>query len=90
MRNSTNNNMVFDGTQSLSNILEPEELQLVPDSIQGKLTTFLEKFSDEYCKERAAANRLGKCIKYRRIYIFNLFNALWGILSRHKRKCRVK
>lgn len=56
--------MVFDGTQSLSNILEPEELQLVPEKIQGKLTTFLEQFSDEYCKERAAANRLSKFIYY--------------------------
>lgn len=54
--------MGFDGTQSLSNILEPEELQLVPDNIQEKLTSFLGKFSDEYCKERAAANRLSKCI----------------------------
>lgn len=56
--------MVFDGTQSLSNILEPEELQLVPEKVQGKLTTFLEQFSDEYCKERAAANRLSKFIYY--------------------------
>lgn len=52
--------MDFDGTQSLSNILQPEELQLVPDNVQVKLTAFIEKFSDEYCKERAAANRLGK------------------------------
>lgn len=53
--------MDFDGTQSLSSILQPEELQLVPDNIQGKLSAFIEKFSDEYCKERAAANRLSKC-----------------------------
>ncbi|TDG46365.1 hypothetical protein AWZ03_007139 [Drosophila navojoa] len=52
--------MDFDGTQSLSSILQPEELQLVPDNIQVKLTAFIEKFSDEYCKERAAANRLAE------------------------------
>ncbi|XP_064542944.1 nucleoprotein TPR isoform X1 [Drosophila montana] len=52
--------MDFDGTQSLSSILQPEELQLVPDNIQGKLSAYIEKFSDEYCKERAAANRLSE------------------------------
>lgn len=53
-------NMDLSGPQSLGNILQPDELQLVPEDIQKKLSEYIEKFSDEYCKERAAANRLGK------------------------------
>ncbi|KAM8712328.1 hypothetical protein ACLKA7_012790 [Drosophila subpalustris] len=52
--------MDFGGTQSLSKILQAEELQQVPDSIQTKLSEYIEHFSDEYCKERAAANRLSE------------------------------
>ncbi|KAH8299523.1 hypothetical protein KR044_002301 [Drosophila immigrans] len=52
--------MDFNGAQSLDKILQPEELQLVPDNIQKKLSAYIEQFSDEYCKERAAANRLNE------------------------------
>ncbi|KAH8370375.1 hypothetical protein KR093_003184 [Drosophila rubida] len=52
--------MDFNGAQSLEKILQPEELQLVPDNVQKKLSAYIEQFSDEYCKERAAASRLGE------------------------------
>ncbi|KAH8284859.1 hypothetical protein KR054_001927 [Drosophila jambulina] len=50
--------MDLSGPQSLGNILQPEELKLVPEDIQKKLSAYIEQFSDEYCKERAAAHRL--------------------------------
>ncbi|KAH8401431.1 hypothetical protein KR009_005444 [Drosophila setifemur] len=52
--------MDLSGPQTLDNILQPEELQLVPENVQKKLSAYIEKFSDEYCKERAAANRLAE------------------------------
>ncbi|XP_020801103.1 nucleoprotein TPR [Drosophila serrata] len=50
--------MDLSGPQSLDNILQPDELQLVPEEIQKKLSAYIEQFSDEYCKKRAAAHRL--------------------------------
>ncbi|KAH8321472.1 hypothetical protein KR074_005915 [Drosophila pseudoananassae] len=52
--------MDLSGPQSLENILLPEELNLVPEAVQIKLSAYINTFSDEYCKERAAANRLGE------------------------------
>ncbi|KAH8275165.1 hypothetical protein KR026_001039 [Drosophila bipectinata] len=52
--------MDLSGPQSLDNILLPEELKLVPEDVQKKLSAYINTFSDEYCKERAAANRLGE------------------------------
>ncbi|XP_033248197.1 nucleoprotein TPR-like isoform X3 [Drosophila miranda] len=48
------------GPQSLDRILEPDELNLVPENLQKKLSGYIEKFADEYCKNRAAANRLAE------------------------------
>ncbi|KAH8316278.1 hypothetical protein KR067_004193 [Drosophila pandora] len=52
--------MDLSGPQSLENILLPVELSLVPEAVQKKLSEYIKTFSDEYCKERAAANRLGE------------------------------
>ncbi|XP_068148137.1 LOW QUALITY PROTEIN: nucleoprotein TPR [Drosophila tropicalis] len=49
--------MDLSGPQSLSAVLQDEELKLVPEVIQKKLIAYIEKFYDEYCKERAAAHR---------------------------------
>lgn len=46
------------GPQLLTNILTPNELDLVPGEVQDKLKNYLDGFFDEYCKEKAAANRL--------------------------------
>ncbi|XP_017838536.1 nucleoprotein TPR isoform X2 [Drosophila busckii] len=43
---------------TLSDALQPEELELVPKNISEKLSAYFEKFSDDFCRERAAANRL--------------------------------
>ncbi|EDX06670.1 GD10819 [Drosophila simulans] len=51
--------MDLSGPQALNNILQPDELKLVPEDIQQKLSAYINNFSDEYCKNRAAANRLG-------------------------------
>ncbi|KAH8253929.1 hypothetical protein KR032_007674 [Drosophila birchii] len=50
--------MDLSGPQSLGNVLQPDELKLVPEDIQKKLSAYIEQFSDEYCKQRAAAHRL--------------------------------
>jgi len=71
--------MDLSGPQSLKNILQAEELQLVPDNIQTKLSAYIEQFSDEYCKERAAANRLSKYI-----YIYSLLLNINKILCKTK------
>ncbi|KAH8301691.1 hypothetical protein KR059_008707 [Drosophila kikkawai] len=55
--------MDLSGPQSLGNILQPDELKLVPEEIQKKLSAYIEQFSDEYCKERAAAHRLEEAEK---------------------------
>jgi len=52
--------MDLSGPQTLNNILQPDELKLVPEDVQKKLSEYINNFSDEYCKNRAAANRLGK------------------------------
>ncbi|KAH8404157.1 hypothetical protein KR215_010731 [Drosophila sulfurigaster] len=52
--------MDFNGVQSLNKILQPDELELVPDNVQKKFSAYIEQFSDEYCKQRAAANRLSE------------------------------
>ncbi|XP_043641951.1 nucleoprotein TPR isoform X1 [Drosophila teissieri] len=52
--------MDLSGPQTLNNILQPDELKLVPEDIQKKLSAYINNFSDEYCKNRAAANRLGE------------------------------
>jgi len=55
--------MDLSGPQTLNQILQPDELKLVPEDVQKKLSAYIKKFSDEYCKERAAANRLGEFVK---------------------------
>ncbi|XP_017124819.1 nucleoprotein TPR [Drosophila elegans] len=52
--------MDLSGPQTLDQILQPDELKLVPDDVQKKLSAYIKNFSDEYCKERAAANRLAE------------------------------
>ncbi|XP_017049667.1 nucleoprotein TPR isoform X2 [Drosophila ficusphila] len=52
--------MDLSGPQSLDLILQPDELKLVPEDVQKKLSAYIKNFSDEYCKERAAANRLAE------------------------------
>ncbi|EDW47454.1 GM21310 [Drosophila sechellia] len=52
--------MDLSGPQALNNILQPDELKLVPEDIQQKLSAYINNFSDEYCKNRAAANRLAE------------------------------
>ncbi|XP_067629851.1 nucleoprotein TPR isoform X2 [Eurosta solidaginis] len=46
------------GPQLISNILSTEELEQTPPQVQEKLKTYLDGFFDEYCKNKAAANRL--------------------------------
>ncbi|XP_017477358.1 PREDICTED: nucleoprotein TPR isoform X2 [Rhagoletis zephyria] len=50
--------MDLDGPQLISNILSSEELEQTPPGVQEKLKTWIEEFFDEYCKNKAAANRL--------------------------------
>ena len=52
--------MDLGGPQVLTNILSPEELVQTPQGVQDKLKKYLEDFYDEYCKDKAAANRLRK------------------------------
>nr|NP_001260903.1 megator, isoform B [Drosophila melanogaster]NP_477067.2 megator, isoform A [Drosophila melanogaster]A1Z8P9.1 RecName: Full=Nucleoprotein TPR; AltName: Full=Megator; AltName: Full=Nuclear envelope antigen Bx34 [Drosophila melanogaster]AAF58615.1 megator, isoform A [Drosophila melanogaster]AGB93436.1 megator, isoform B [Drosophila melanogaster] len=52
--------MDLSGPQTLNNILQPDELKLVPEDVQKKLSEYINNFSDEYCKNRAAANRLAE------------------------------
>ncbi|XP_017069297.1 nucleoprotein TPR [Drosophila eugracilis] len=52
--------MDLSGPQSLNQILQPDELKLVPEDVQTKLSAYIQKFSDEYCNNRAAANRLAE------------------------------
>uniref|UniRef100_A0A1A9WND6 Nucleoprotein TPR n=1 Tax=Glossina brevipalpis TaxID=37001 RepID=A0A1A9WND6_9MUSC len=47
-----------DGPLVLSNILSSDELEQMPMLAQKKLTKYLDDFFDEYCKNKAAANRL--------------------------------
>lgn len=60
--------MDHDGPLVLSNILSPDELEQMPMLAQKKLTKYLDDFFDEYCKNKAAANRLRKFSFY-----FSLF-----------------
>ncbi|XP_037712794.1 nucleoprotein TPR [Drosophila subpulchrella] len=55
--------MDLSGPQTLNQILQPDELKLVPEDVQKKLSAYMKNFSDEYCKERAAANRLAEAEK---------------------------
>lgn len=48
--------MDLGGPQVLTNILSAEELEQTPQAVQNKL----KKYLDEYCKDKAAANRLRK------------------------------
>ncbi|XP_023303718.2 nucleoprotein TPR [Lucilia cuprina] len=50
--------MDLGGPQVLTNILSPEELEQTPQGVQDKLKKYLDEFFDEYCKDKAAANRL--------------------------------
>ncbi|KAL9918986.1 nuclear basket protein megator [Glossina fuscipes fuscipes] len=50
--------MDHDGPLVLSNILSSDELEQMPMLAQKKLTKYLDDFFDEYCKNKAAANRL--------------------------------
>lgn len=48
------------GPQVLTNILSEEELKEIPEIVKDKFKKYLETFFDEYCKDKAAANRLRK------------------------------
>ncbi|XP_054741283.1 nucleoprotein TPR [Anastrepha obliqua] len=50
--------MDLSGPQLISNILSSDELEQTPPGVQEKLKTWIDGFFDEYCKNKAAANRL--------------------------------
>ncbi|XP_050326890.1 nucleoprotein TPR [Bactrocera neohumeralis] len=50
--------MDLSGPLLISNILSGEELEKTPLVVQDKLKTWLDGFVDEFCKNKAAANRL--------------------------------
>ncbi|XP_034479441.1 nucleoprotein TPR isoform X2 [Drosophila innubila] len=52
--------MDLSGPQSLADIFAPDELEHLPTGVQNKFKSYIDKFFDEYCKERAAANRLSE------------------------------
>jgi len=52
--------MDLSGPQSLAEIFTPDELKHLPTGVQNKFKSYIDKFFDEYCKERAAANRLSE------------------------------
>lgn len=52
--------MDLSGPFLISNILSGEELEKTPLVVQNKLKKWLDGFVDEFCKNKAAANRLRK------------------------------
>jgi len=52
--------MDLNGPQSLADIFTADELGQLPTGVQTKFKSYIDRFFDEYCKERAAANRLSE------------------------------
>lgn len=55
--------MESNGLGVVTNIFTTEEIERIEPVVLEKLKKYLDNFLDDYCKYKAAANRLSKYIK---------------------------